>query len=172
VGEIKLDLGSGPRPADGFIGVDIRDYPAVKIVADLTKDWPWFDKSVAEVRSNHFVEHLAAPDRIHFANELYRVLKPDGTAEIIVPHYASGRAYGDLTHQWPPVSEFWFLYLSRAWREANAAHACDDYTCDFVIEWGTTLDPPIALRNQEFQQFATRYYREAAQDIVSTWRKA
>ena len=168
---IKLDLGCGPKPKEGFIGADIRDYGRSDIlVCDLRGPWKWDDGSVDEVYANHFVEHLAAPDRIHFANELYRVLKPDGTAEIIVPHYASGRAYGDLTHQWPPVSEFWFLYLSRAWREANAPHTCDDYTCDFVVEWGTTLDPPIALRNQEFQQFATRYYREAAQDLVSTWR--
>ncbi len=168
---VKLDLGSGPNPKEGFVGVDVRHYERRDIIqTDLRMDWKWDDDSVDEVFCSHFVEHLTAPERIHFANELYRVLKPEGTAEIITPHWCSGRAYGDLTHQWPPVSEFWFLYLSRAWREAEAPHTCDDYSCDFVVEWGTSMLPEIALRNQEYQQFATRYYREAAQDIVSTWK--
>lgn len=170
--ELRLDLGSGRNPKAGFLGVDARDYGRSDIlVVDLRGDWKWEDGSVDEVYSCHFIEHLAAKERIHFANELHRVLKPGGTAEIIVPHWASGRAYGDLTHQWPPVSEFWFLYLSRAWREENAPHTCDDYTCDFAVEWGPALDQPLLLRNQEHQQFAVRYYREAIQDIHATWRK-
>ncbi len=171
--ELRLDLGCGPNPKEGFAGVDISDYGRTDILAcDLRGPWKWDDETVDEVFSCHFIEHLEARDRIHFANELYRVLKPEGTAEIIVPHWCSGRAFGDLTHKWPPVSEFWFLYLSRQWREANAPHACDDCRCGFTVEWGTTLHPQIALRNQEFQQFASSFYREASQDIVSTWRKA
>ncbi|TFG65467.1 MAG: class I SAM-dependent methyltransferase [Gemmatimonadales bacterium] len=168
--EIRLDLGCGNNPKDGFTGIDVRDYGRTDIVvSDLRMTWKWEDDSVDEVYCSHFIEHLVAEDRIHFVNELYRVLKPGAKAEIIVPHWGSGRAYGDLTHQWPPVSEFWFLYLGREWREQNAPHTCDYYTCDFVVEWGTSLDPATALRNQEYQQFATRYYREAAQDICSTW---
>jgi SAM-dependent methyltransferase len=170
VSPLKLDLGSGGTPKAGFAGVDIRDC-GQEFVFDLRLPWKWDDGSVDEIFCSHFVEHLTAMERIHFANELYRVLKTGGTAEIIVPHWCSGRAYGDLTHQWPPVSEFWFLYLSRAWREKEAPHTCEVYTCDFVVEWGTSLDPQIALRNQEFQQFAAKFYREACQDIVSTWRK-
>jgi hypothetical protein len=169
---VKLDLGCGPRPKDGYQGVDVRDYGRSDIlVCDLRGPWKWDDDSVDAVHSGHFVEHLTAQERIHFANELYRVLKPGAEAEIITPHFASGRAFGDLTHQWPPVSDFWFNYLSRAWREEHAPHTCDDYTCDFAIESGPTLHPHIALRNQEHQQFAVTFYREAAQDLVSTWRK-
>lgn len=168
--ELKLDLGCGSKPKEGFLGVDIQDFGRSDItVFDLRLDWKWEDSSVDEVYSNQFIEHLTAEQRIHFANELYRVLKPEATAEIITPHYASGRAFGDLTHQWPPVSEWWFLYLSRAWRKENAPHTCDIYTCDFDVRFGVSLDDQIALRNQEFQQFATRYYREAAQDLCSTW---
>lgn len=169
---MRLDLGSGPRPKEGFLGVDVRDYGRSDIiVCDLREPWKWEDESVDEVYSHHFVEHLTAPERIHFANELYRVLKPRATAEVIVPHWGSGRAYGDLTHQWPPVSEFWFLYLSRAWRESEAPHTCDLYSCDFTVQWGPHLHPNIAVRNQEHQQFAAMFYREAVQDIVSTWIK-
>lgn len=170
---VRLDLGCGPTPKAGFIGVDVRHYNRSDLVLfDLTQPrWKWDDDSVDEVYSSHFVEHLTAPQRVVFANELFRILKPGGVAEIIVPHWSSGRAYGDLTHQWPPVSEFWFLYLSKAWREVHAPHTCDIYTCDFEIESGPRLHPEIALRNQEHQQFAVQFYREAYQDILSSWFK-
>lgn len=138
---------------------------------DLRGPWKWDDDSVDEVRCSHVVEHLTGPERIHFVNELYRVLKPGASAEIETPHWASARAYGDLTHQWPPVSEFWFFYLSREWRDEHAQHANDDYACDFQVSWGTTLHPHVKTRNQEFQQFATTFYREASQDMVATLTK-
>lgn len=169
---MKLDLGCGNKPKEGFQGVDVRDYGRSDIiVADLRQRWPFEDGSIDEAYSHHFVEHLTAPERIHFANELYRVLKPGAHAEIIVPHWSSGRAYGDLTHQWPPVSEFWFWYLKRAWRDENAQHASFDYSCDFQVNWGTSLDEEVGVRNQEYQQFASKFYREACLDIHSTWIK-
>jgi hypothetical protein len=163
---VKLDLGCGKNPKEGFEGVDSRAFGQQHVV-DLRDPWPWEAESVEEVHCSHFVEHLIAPDRIHFVNELFRVMKPGAKAQIIVPHWASCRAYGDLTHQWPPVSEFWFYYLSKAWREANAPHN-DQYTCDFNATWGYSLHPNLTVRNQEFQQFAMQYYKEALQDIIAT----
>lgn len=128
------------------------------------------DDSVEEAHASHFVEHLTAPERIHFVNELYRVLKPGGKCLIIVPHWASGRAYGDLTHQWPPVSGFWFQYLLKEWRAVNAPHN-DLYTCDFDATWGFALHPQIAPRNQEYQMHALTFFIEAAQDIIATLTK-
>jgi hypothetical protein len=172
VSALRLDLGCGPRPREGFVGVDVRGYGNADIlVCDLRGTWKWEDDSVEEAFSSHFVEHLTAPERIHFANELHRVLKPGASAEIIVPHWGSSRAYGDLTHQWPPVSDHWFLYLRRAWREQNAPHTCDDYTCDFTATWGSQLDAYTLLRNQEYQQFAARYYRNACEDLIATLTK-
>src|SRR5688572_13911022 len=102
--EIKLDLGCGPNKKEGFLGVDSIKFKGVDVVFDLaTGRWPWKDNSVSEAHASHFVEHLDAKERTHFVNELYRVLKPGATAQIIVPHWASQRAYGDPTHKWPPV---------------------------------------------------------------------
>ena len=120
---LKLDFGCGPHKKEGFTGVDIHQFDGkVDIVADLTKRWPWRDSSIAEAHASHFIEHLNASQRIHFVNELYRTLMPGAKCLLIVPHWGSCRAYGDLTHQWPPVSEFWFYYLSKVWRAANAPH--------------------------------------------------
>jgi len=166
---VKIDLGCGKNPQPGYVGVDVRDFGQA-IVCDLRGTWKWEDDSVDEAHCSHFVEHLTGPERIHFVNELYRVLKPGAKATLIVPHWASCRAYGDLTHQWPPVSEFWFYYLLRSWREVNAPHN-DEYTCDFDATWGYSLHPAVTVRNQEFQGFAAQFYKEACQDIVATLAK-
>jgi predicted SAM-dependent methyltransferase len=167
---VKLDLGCGKTPREGFEGVDALEF-GQKWVLDLRQKWPWKDESVEEAHCSHFLEHLTGPERIHFVNELYRVLKPGARCQIIVPHWASARAYGDLTHQWPPVSEFWFYYLSRDWREQNAPHNTD-YRCHFAATWGYNVHPVLQTRNQEFGQFALQFYKEAAQDLVATLTKA
>lgn len=168
--KLKLDLGCGKNKKEGFIGVDSRDFEGVDQVIDLTKSWPWGDDSVEEVNCSHFIEHLKADDRIHFVNELYRVLIPGGKAHITVPHWASTRAYGDLTHQWPPVSEFWFYYLSKEWRANNAPHN-DGYTCDFEAGWGYGLRQDLHVRNQEYQMYALSNFKEAATDLIATLTK-
>ena len=164
---LKLDLGCGKNKREGFHGVDVRAFDGVDTVLDLTQPWPWRESSVAEAHASHFIEHLTGPQRIHVANELYRVLQPNGTCQVIVPHWASCRAYGDLTHQWPPVSEFWFYYLNKDWRAANAPHN-DGYTCHFEATWGYALRADLLIRHQEHQQFAIANYKEAAQDLIAT----
>lgn len=163
---LKIDLGCGKNKREGFIGVDSRQF-GQDITHDLTTIWPWEDSSVDEAHSSHFIEHLKADERIHFVNELYRVLIEGGKAQIIVPHWASCRAYGDLTHQWPPVSEFWFYYLSKDWRDSNAPHN-DGYKCNFSATWGYSLNPSIVSRSQDYQTFAVNNYKESAQDIIAT----
>jgi SAM-dependent methyltransferase len=167
---LKIDLGCGPGKKEGFIGVDTIAFPSVDIVADLRKAWPWKDGTVDEAHASHFVEHLEADERVHFVNELYRVLKPGARCAIITPHWAASRAYGDMTHKWPPVSEFWYFYLNAEWRKANAPHN-DGYTCDFDATWGYGVRPDLNLRAPEHQQYALANFKEAAQDLVATLTK-
>lgn len=169
---LKLDLGCGKNKKPGFLGVDRLKFEGVDVVADLAscrEHWPWLEGSVEEVHASHFVEHLESQARVHFANELFRVLKPGGTATIITPHWNSPRAYGDLTHAWPPVSEWWYLYLSKAWRDVNAPHNTD-YTCDFpqpVV--GYSPNPALcAGRNAEYVQHMVTTARGGADDLCAT----
>jgi hypothetical protein len=191
---LKLDLGAGTRKTPGFIGVDVRQFEGVDVVCDLsTQRWPFESDTVDEVICSHMLEHVpgkkvtTAVDvdwvkhtvdvrevvtypRAHFFNELYRVMKKGAKAQIVTPAWSSGRAYGDPTHEWPPVSEFGFLYLSAEWRKANAPH--DDFlSCDFDIGSGYVLHPAVLARNPDYQQHAMSFYKEAAQDIVSTLTK-
>lgn len=171
---LRLDLGCGPHPREGFTGVDRISFPDVAVVCDLGRDsWPWEDSSVEETHTSHFVEHLDAIERVYFCNELYRVSKPGAKCTLIVPHWASCRAYGDPTHKFPPISEFWFYYLSREWRRANAPHTDAEhwdlgFSCDFEATWGYTMHATIIPRNAEYQQYAMSFYKEAIQDVIAT----
>ena len=172
----KLDIGCGKNKKEGFTGVDQYAMEGVDVVCDLRKTWDFEDSSIEEVHSSHFVEHLTADERVHFYNELYRVLKPGAKATIIAPHWASNRAYGDPTHQWPPVAEMSFYYLSKDWRATQAPHTdkkwnAKGYDCDFEATWGYSMHPMLGARNQEFQQFALQMYKEAAQDTIATLTK-
>lgn len=96
---IKLDIGCGKTTPEGWVGIDAIDF-GQKHVLDVRKV-PYQDDSVDEVRSSHFVEHLTGAERIHFFNELYRVMKNGATAQIVTPNWSHSCAYGDPTHQWP-----------------------------------------------------------------------
>lgn len=176
---MRLDFGCGPNPQEGFEGVDVIPFEGkVTHVLNVGVDpWPWADNSIEEARASHFLEHLTNLEgrweRVHFFNELHRVLKPGKGCMITMPHWASIRHYGDPTHK-EPFSEFGLHYLSKAWREGNAPHADSrwnpkGYACDFQAftnQYG--LHPQIQSRHPEAQQFAASFYRDAVTDWVFT----
>lgn len=174
---LKVDFGCGPNKREGFVGVDRIMFDNVDYVFDAGKEvFPFADNSVDEAHASHFVEHLNPVQRTWFFNELHRVLKPKGQCTIITPHWASSRAYGDPTHQWPPVCEFAYFYLGKKWRTENAPHTDiannpDGFKCDFDATWGYSLHPSLGVRNEEWQHFAINFYKEAAQDLIATVTK-
>jgi 2-polyprenyl-3-methyl-5-hydroxy-6-metoxy-1,4-benzoquinol methylase len=95
---MRLNLGACDRAIAGFLSVDIA--PPADVIADLAQPWPWPDSSVDEVVAHDVIEHIA--DRIHFMNELCRVLKPGATATIETPNASKGAGYfQDPTHVAP-----------------------------------------------------------------------
>jgi hypothetical protein len=135
----RLDLGCGTKKMAGFHGVDEIGFPGVDTIYDLRNPWIWKDESISEVYSSHFIEHLTGIERVHFFNELYRVLKPGAQARIITPHWSHERAYGDPTHQWPPVCSWTYHYLNQEWRIKNAPHT--GYCCNFAYNLSGAFDP-------------------------------
>lgn len=173
-GPLKLNLGCGLHRMEGFVGVDIRKTEVAEVVCDLaTERWPWADGSVDEVHCAHMFEHVPRLARLHFMNELYRVLKQGGKATIVTPHWASGRAYGDLTHEWPPVAPFFYAYLNKAWRAKNALHTEDAYKCDFDVTHGYTTNPAKCTgMNDERAKYAVENLIDCADDMIATLVKA
>lgn len=169
----RLDVGCGPNKKEGFTGIDSIKFPNVDIVCDLRTRWPVKDGTIEEIHCSHCIEHFNHVERCHVYNEIWRVLKVGAKATLIAPYWGSGRAYGDPTHQWPPISDFSFYYLLKSWRDQNAPHSDAKhwplgYKCDFDVTWGYSLHPSITPRNQEYQMHAITFFKEAIQDIVAT----
>jgi methyltransferase family protein len=186
--ELKLDLGCGKQKKPGFIGVDQRHFEGVDQVVNLAeertyqgsslgfKPWPWADDSVTEIHMSHVLEHFTGVQRVHIFNEMYRVLVKGGKATIATPHWCSNRAYGDFTHQWPPVSEMLYFYISKPWRLENAPDNDIEwnpagYNCDFEASWGHSIHQEFVTKHQDRQSFAVQFYKEACQDLVATLTK-
>lgn len=60
---------------------------------------PFADHSIDLIRSNHCFEHLA--DTVQVMEEVHRILKPGGIAEITVPHVSNIGYFADPTHKSP-----------------------------------------------------------------------
>lgn len=178
---LRLDLGCGARKADGFTGVDLIQLPGVDQIVDLKKTWPWKDESVSEVHSSHTIEHFKGTERIHFFNELYRVLKVGSVARIIAPNWSHERAYGDPTHEWPPVSTWTFFYLNKAWRVFNAPHVdyestgkAGGFKCDFdhtIVGIHDPNDTYVNMRNMETKIILMSRSVNTTADIIATLTK-
>lgn len=157
---IKLDIACGKNKKPGFTGVDI--WEGADIVADLEKfPWPFDDNSIDEIFCSHYIEHT--PDLISFANELHRILKVGGNAEIIAPYYSSIRAWQDPTHL-RAISENTFLYFNKGWRVINRL---DHYPiiADFDFEASYIIDPAWRDKNDDELKFAMKHYINVVSDI-------
>ena len=170
---LKLDFGAGRNPQPGFSSVDLYA-PDADIKLDLFKfPFPWKDNTVDEIVASHFVEHIPQDKRWPFFAECWRILKPDAVMRIVVPSWKSERAYGDMTHAWPPVTTMALFYLNKAWRENNKlTYGAYDIKCNFDHQSGPTgVSPEFAQKAHEVQIFACQHYLEAYPDAWCTLTK-
>ena len=167
---IRIDIGCGKRPKEGFAGLDAIDF-GQKYVHDIRKGLPFKANTVDEVYSSHFVEHLDWSERVAFFNDLYRALKPGSQATIITPYWAHACFYGDPTHK-APMSEWYRLYLDKNWRATEAPHT--SYTCHFPIDQQTvvgTFDQRLMTRVEEVQRTSMETQINATRDLIITLKK-
>lgn len=165
---MRLDLGSGPTPHDGFTGVDKYDAGPDGILADLTVfPWPFDDESVDEVHCSHYIEHAPRELWCAFVDELYRVLKPGARATIIHPNLKSSRAFQDPWHVDFIPAERW-AYADREWRQSQGLDREPYPTADFELaefNWlGVHTD--IMPRADAAKTSAVTHWWEAAADVM------
>ena len=165
--ELKLDLGCGLTPKEGFEGVDVRGGVA-KYEVDLFRfPWPFEDKSVDEIYASHFLEHIPLRDveerdvapghqyylgadmLLAFMDECYRIMKPDAWMTITVPSGRSSRAFWDPTHRRFFMQET-FCYFSEEWRVFNSLQHYRIST-NFVGDIGQTQPVEEGMRSAEVQ---------------------
>jgi len=89
-----LDIGCdgkkyvSPNPEDVVVGLDIQQFPGVDVIFDLeTAPMPFEDESFDMVHSSHNIEHIN--NRVQLMDQIWRILKPDGVFEVIVPHHSN-----------------------------------------------------------------------------------
>jgi SAM-dependent methyltransferase len=101
-------LGCGLTRHDGWLNCDYLDSEYADCLFDVQQTWPFPDNSVHEIYASHMLEHLA--DYNTFFNEAWRVLHPNGTMMLRLPHGHHRAAWWDVEHlrPWFPES-FAFL---------------------------------------------------------------
>lgn len=90
--QLKINLGCGNDIKKGYINIDLFKRKGVT-THDLNKTpYPFKKNSVDEVLCLQTLEHLniSVPK---FMEQIWRILKPNGTIVIEVPHFSSASAY-------------------------------------------------------------------------------
>lgn len=99
--KIIINVGCGKTRIPNSIGLDRVEISGfVNTVHDLNcVPYPFHDNYADEIHCYHVLEHLDNP--VQKLEELHRILKPDGTLFLRVPHFSSNGAFTDITHKRP-----------------------------------------------------------------------
>ena len=81
---MKLDIGSGPKPIEGYTAVDLFAESEGVIKAPM---WalPFEDGTIEAINSSHSLEHIPKKQVVPTLQEFYRVLEDYGVLDIEVP---------------------------------------------------------------------------------------
>jgi hypothetical protein len=84
-GRLKLNLGCGHVPIDGYLNVDLRKLPGVDIVSGV-EQLPVQPGEVAEIMSAHLLEHFPQEQLVRELLPYWKsLLRPGGTFRAVVP---------------------------------------------------------------------------------------
>ncbi len=92
--ELKINIGCGTSKVPGYVNIDLDPDVNPDLIADINK-LPYDDDSVSCIRAYDILEHID----VEGLKEIHRVLSPEGTLVVSVPHYGCKNAYNDYTHK-------------------------------------------------------------------------
>jgi len=94
----KLDIGAGTADRlPGAVRLDGSRAARPHVVADLDHGLPFRSGVFSVVGAFDVVEHVE--DLVALMEEIHRVLRAGGIAQITTPHFSSANAYTDPTHR-------------------------------------------------------------------------
>lgn len=97
----NLNIGCGKdihRGVEKWINLDCKEMPGVDVVHDINNPLPFMDNQIDNILAQHILEHLAPDKKIYILRELWRITKPGGNIEIMLPNYNHRNAFMDPTH--------------------------------------------------------------------------
>lgn len=180
---LKLNLGSGGSPREGYVNVDKHGSPDLNW--DLERfPWPWDTGSVGEVLLAHVLEHLgSSPEQfIGVMRELYRVCCDGARIHVRVPHPRHDFFLADPTHVRPILPATLELFSRRRNLEWQASGVPNTplalyHGVDFEIEDSSLLlDEPYRTQLKEGRitqaeaQALVERYNNVASEIRITLR--
>jgi predicted SAM-dependent methyltransferase len=79
---MKLNLGSGINPRDGFVNIDFVKTEQVDLVHDLNEPLPYKEGEIDHIFASHIIEHFWWDSVYSRIQDWFRVLKEGGTCDI------------------------------------------------------------------------------------------
>lgn len=85
--DVRVNVGCGHIPVEGYLNVDKRELPGIDVVADAT-DMPFSQNSLSELFSSHVIEHFPQEEFARVVLPYWvGLLRPDGVLRAILPDW-------------------------------------------------------------------------------------
>jgi SAM-dependent methyltransferase len=150
----SLEIGGGRNPQPGWTNLD-PVHGEGTFRRRIQDGIPLPDASLQQARASHLMEHIAAgAERVFAMNEVWRVLVPGGTFEVVVPLFGGWGALADPTHLSFWVRESFDYFTGATLPDADYGIRYWDLVewttrdCDWGTEGRAVLSKPSELSPQ------------------------
>jgi SAM-dependent methyltransferase len=158
---VKLNLGAGRNPFDGYVNVDQAALPGIDVIHDLESfPLPFLDDTFDEIVGKDLIEHIT--DALGLMQELWRIATPGALCTFALPYGSSDDAWEDPTHVRPYFINSWGYFSQPYYWRADYGYRGDwqpetltlDVKCD-ADNSDDALAQVMALRNMVKRQTVT-----------------
>jgi len=109
---MRLNLGCGDKPKEGFLGVDRFPCAAAGLLCDFDRRLPFRDDCVEAAHLDNVIEHVG--DVLALLIEISRVCRDGARVTIVTPHFTSWDSWRDPTHR-HHLSYFSMDHFASSW---------------------------------------------------------
>jgi len=122
---VRLNLGCGRNPLDGYVNLDLADLPGVDVVHDLDSpdDLPFAADTFTEIAGVDLIEHVQDP--LHVMSKLWRVATNGAVCQFALPYGSSDDAWEDPTHRRPYFVGSWGYFSQPHYWRADYGYRAD-----------------------------------------------
>ena len=172
--QIRLNLGCGGRPLEGYVNVDKdsldtikKRYPGYRFSENLTVsqydifNLPYADKSIAEVRAESLLEHLSFEEEKNIFYEVKRILFPGGIFRFSVPDFEA------TVRQWLDAKDDWKDFYRNDEEAILQKHWFGQYSDSGESRWGYLTAIIFGPQNSEGQFHKNCYTEQKIKSILA-----
>lgn len=161
---MKINLGCGPLPREGYLGLDLQPFRGVDIVCDIAYLPLKLNTCEAVFASNVF-EHIEA--LVPVMEEVFRVCRDGAVVEIIVPYQYSNLATSDPTHVRQFNEDSFLYFCPTAWGPVSKSYGfkTNFRLVEISFEYSRFLGIPVGRLPYFFQTFLRRHINNIAKTM-------